>query len=482
MLSFNLLAVTGWLIFNSLELVAPTQQTAIISAKFTYLFVAISPVFWVGFALHYTGKHRWLSFPRFAFFWFIPLLTFILVQTNETHRLVWATSKLVSVNPHLHIFRVSYGSWFWVHAAYSYLMVFTGALIIGIQYFRADTLYRAQSRWLILGAITPLIFNFVYIFRLIPTLKKDFSPLAFAFAGIAFAIGIFRYRLFEIMPIARNTVVENMQEGMIVLSNKGQIIDINPAASLLLLCSDQEIIGTLLEKAIPEAAPLFPKDNQQSRIREFSLNRDQKKRNFEGKLSPLFDQKGKLIGHLLILQDITERKKLHQKVEKLAATDALTNLHNRRYFLELAQKELARARRYLHPITLMIIDIDYFKSINDTHGHLAGDQVLIQFSRFLKETLRTADIIGRYGGDEFVVVLPETSQETAKITAIRLCQLFKNTKPCIKESKIQLTLSIGISSEIDIKNSTDIYSLLDRADRALYLAKTRGRDQVVLEE
>jgi len=483
MLFLGLLAITGWLTSNSFELISTTDQATIFSAKISYLFFLSAPIFYLGFILQYTGKQKWLSYSRFVLFWILPAITFILVQTNEMHGLIWSSYSIVQVNQTLQILRVSsYGSWFWVNAGYTYIIIITGAIVIGNQYFRSLAPYRQQSKWLILGSVTPLIFNFVYILHLIPTLKKDYSPLAFAFAGLAYAIGIFRHRLLDIMPIARDTILENIQEGLIVLDQERRMIDINPAARSFLFPFSNEIIGVPLKESFPETAHLFSKDKQQSQVIELSIQRDKAKKQLEAKLSILKNKKGKEMGYLLILQDITERHKLYQEIKHLARTDSLTNLNNRRHLFTLGEKEIIRANRYKHPISLLIIDIDHFKEINDSYGHLSGDQILEQFSFTLQNSLRSIDIIGRYGGDEFAVVLPETHPNSAKSVANRICQITKNRVWCTTAGEIIFTLSIGISGETEVKNNTNLNSLLDRADRALYLAKSRGRNQVALEK
>ena len=485
MLSLALLAITGWLISSTLELIATTDQATIFIAKLSYLFILSAPIFLLGFALEYTGKQKWISYPRFILFWIIPIITFFLVQTNGLHGLIWFNYSVVPVNQDLQVLRInSYGSWFWLQAAFNYSLITAGVIVISNQYFRSNILYRKQMGWLILGAVFPLIFNLIYILRLIPTLKKDFSPLAFAFASLAFAIGIFRHRLLDIMPIARNTIIENMEEGVIVLDTEGRMIDINPVARRLLFPSDQETtgIGASLTDYFPTATPSLAQDDQKNRGFEFSIERNKSKRLFEGKLSSLRDFQNKCIGYLLILQDVTEQKKLYQKIELLASTDTLTDLNNRRHLFALGEKEVDRAKRYKYPISLLIIDIDLFKEINDTHGHVVGDQILKQFSFFLQSTLRSVDIIGRYGGDEFIVILPKTSLKTAHITALRLCCTIDNNSFSTEAGEIHFTLIIGLSSENNVTHNTDLYALLERADHALYLAKSRGRNQVAIEE
>lgn len=482
MLMLDLLAVTGWLMSSSAELLSQDPKMVVVSAKLSYLFIASAPVFWLGFALQYRGKDHWLSLPRFLFFWIIPSLTFMFAQTNELHGLIWENPTVVHVTKNLHFLDVpSYGSWFWVHVLYSYILIFTGAVLIARQHFNTAEIYRKQSRWMIAGGVLPLIFNFFYILKLIPGLEKDFSSLAYAFAGVAFSVGIFRHGLLDIMPIARNTIVESMKDAVLVVDKESRLIDINAAARKLLLPTQDLLIGQPLEQYIPEIRPFLPRDDQASRVREISITRNGRLRNFEGNLTSLRNHNHKHLGYLITLQDITERKKLNEEVRRLASEDPLTGLYNRRHLLELAEQEISRASRYGHPFSLLIIDLDYFKQINDTYGHLTGDEVLVYFANFLKEALRSIDIIGRFGGDEFVVLLPETSSETALLTAQRLSKTIGKSPCHTQKGDLLFTLSIGVSSDEQIKADTDIYDLLERADRALYQAKSLGRNQVAAE-
>jgi len=162
--------------------------------------------------------------------------------------------------------------------------------------------------------------------------------------------------------------------------------------------------------------------------------------------------------------------------EQLALTDSLTGLDNRRNFLNLAEKETQRARRFSHPVSLMILDIDDFKDINDSFGHLVGDQVLITVAERLKNSLRNIDLLARYGGDEFIILLVEADQEYATIIGQRLHQTII-TKP-VKTDRGQLTLSISIGIATITKGFTNEIDLLRIADDALYAAKSAGKNQI----
>ncbi len=162
---------------------------------------------------------------------------------------------------------------------------------------------------------------------------------------------------------------------------------------------------------------------------------------------------------------------------KLATTDPLTGLYNRRHYFDLAEQEVARSRRYGHPLACIMFDIDYFKRINDSYGHLFGDRVLKGMVWRCRENIRQVDIFARYGGDEFVILLPETGLQRSKQLTERLCHGFQNQPLKIDEREIPITLSMGVASMPgDHDLALDI--LLNRADEALYDAKEKGRNQI----
>jgi diguanylate cyclase (GGDEF)-like protein/PAS domain S-box-containing protein len=185
-----------------------------------------------------------------------------------------------------------------------------------------------------------------------------------------------------------------------------------------------------------------------------------------------------LIGSIANLASIAiEHHQVEEELERQAHTDYLTELANRRYFMELAEAELARALRYKIPLLLFMLDIDHFKAVNDNHGHKTGDVVLQKIAAILRQSLREVDIIGRLGGEEFAVILPETETDEAFETAERLRLAIAHT-PLQTETGglLSVTVSIGIATLTE--ESPDIEVLLKQADDALYVAKNSGRNQV----
>jgi|GEM_PF-2328552 len=178
-----------------------------------------------------------------------------------------------------------------------------------------------------------------------------------------------------------------------------------------------------------------------------------------------------------IIIDITERKQLEAELERLATTDPLTGVLNRRQLVSLAMVELGRAARYGHFTSVIMLDIDYFKRINDIYGHATGDEVLARLSQLLNKIARTSDLVARYGGEEFVLVLPETNIFSAQDVAERIRQTIAETVFSIKEQTIRITVSLGVTSSE--RGTQDFEALLKDADQLLYQAKQAGRDRVV---
>lgn len=191
---------------------------------------------------------------------------------------------------------------------------------------------------------------------------------------------------------------------------------------------------------------------------------------------PLVDgvKPDRLIG---LSTDITEMHNLREELERRATTDDLTGLSSRGHFMELALITLKRAQRYGEPLSLLILDIDRFKDINDTFGHQAGDLVLTGLAGYCRQAIRACDLIGRIGGEEFAILLPKTDLEDACKLAERLCRDLEEQRwICDQDTEVAVTVSIGVAALNSSIPSLD--ALYAHADRALYAAKDAGRNRV----
>lgn len=194
--------------------------------------------------------------------------------------------------------------------------------------------------------------------------------------------------------------------------------------------------------------------------------------------APHYIKDGELIGYHGISRDISERKQLLEKLNRLATIDDLTQIPNRRYFMHLADLELKRAKRYHHPLSIILIDFDNLKVINDTHGHLAGDRALMVFSKIVKTLIRDIDVLGRFGGDEFLILLPETDAQQANVVVERIHQVLAASPVIYQDIHFKISISSGIAS---MEEWTDtIKGLIQKADKALYKDKDKHGKEIFI--
>ena len=196
-------------------------------------------------------------------------------------------------------------------------------------------------------------------------------------------------------------------------------------------------------------------------------------------VSAVEEKTGEITGFSVVLRDVTERKSTGDEIRRLLITDQLTGVSNRARFYELAEAEYARWKRFRQPLSALMIDIDHFKRINDTYGHAAGDEVLKQVAVSLQTGLRSIDVIGRLGGEEFAILLPSIDLEGAEMVAERLRRTIAGLSPISDGTAIPVTISVGVAQISGGAREFD--GLLKAADAALYGAKQGGRNKVVVQ-
>jgi diguanylate cyclase (GGDEF)-like protein/PAS domain S-box-containing protein len=296
-----------------------------------------------------------------------------------------------------------------------------------------------------------------------------------------------RYQAEEQLRETRDTlqtIIYSSPLAILTLDQEDKVTMWNPAAEAMFGWSDKQILGHA-NPTIPETKS---KEYEALRIAALSgmafsnldtirIRKDGTQFPVSLSVAPLRGQQSQVIGRMHVIADSTERKKLQEELRQQATTDELTQISNRRHFIELAQNEIKRAARLKRPPAIALIDLDHFKQINDTLGHAAGDRVLIEFSKICQNQIREIDVFARYGGDEFVLLLPETDQEQAYEVLERI-RLALTTHPIdINGKRITITISSGITNYAGDQASIDI--ILSQADKALYHAKESGRNNVV---
>jgi len=291
--------------------------------------------------------------------------------------------------------------------------------------------------------------------------------------------GILKYDFLEIRTLARETIFENNITGMVVLGPGKRIIDYNKAAEKFFEAINISLNNYPIEHILDRDRKLLEIFESEG-SRDFSLVIDGEERFFEIDVVPLGDSHNGITRMLKSIRDVTEERKIQQKLKYLATIDSLSGLYNRAEFMNLAKRELALAKRNNEDLSLLIMDLDNFKTINDTFGHAAGDEMIRELGRIIKTGFRKTDIAGRIGGEEFAVVLKNASLEEAKKAAEKFRETVANRKVIYGGGQeISFTVSIGVTAiHGNTDNVSDIEDILKIADDALYRAKAMGRNCV----
>ncbi len=282
-------------------------------------------------------------------------------------------------------------------------------------------------------------------------------------------------------------LVESLSDWVWEVDEQGRYIYCSPNVRDLLGYEPAELIGKSPLELMPAAeaarvAEIFGTAlSERSHLKDLvniNLHKDGHEVVMETSGAPVVDADGTFRGYRGIDRDITDRKELERELESQARTDVLTGLNNRRYFFELAELELARAKRHGNQFSLLMLDVDHFKLFNDSYGHHIGDRVLQKLSEVCMHTLREIDLSGRIGGEEFAIMLPETRGDRAMEVAERLRLAIAGAPVLLEQQStfVHFTVSIGVTSLVAADRQVD--DLLKRADDALYAAKNAGRNQV----
>jgi diguanylate cyclase (GGDEF)-like protein/PAS domain S-box-containing protein len=316
------------------------------------------------------------------------------------------------------------------------------------------------------------------------------APVAVGVAAVIIALyWLFVHRTHRVgVLLARQSrIIEQVHEGVVMTDPFGIISGWNAGAKRMFGYSRAEVIGrsaAMLLASADTAAEVDPIVRSFDRGRESAdlelLMRRKNGQSFPAQLllSPIRDAKGHTVGTIGYHIDVSERKKLESRLERLATVDELTGAYNRHYLSDHGPVELERARRFKRQISFLFIDLDHFKLVNDRFGHSFGDLVLSTFAKTCRNVLRPSDMFVRYGGEEFVVVLPETGQEKAVAVADRLAGRLRETVFSTNPPYRGLTISVGATTLRDSDKGID--EILDRADKATYRAKELGRDRIEL--
>ena len=475
--SLMMIAIAVYALGYALELSSSTLERIFFSLKIEYLGIVCFPAFWVLMALQSTGVFHIPRKRLVISLFIIPVLTLAVLYTNNIHQLYY---RNFAMNPDSPFPMVMFdkGPLYYGAVAYMYACILSSNIIF-IRFLRGSSQpFRKQALVVVIVSFVPWLLTIIYQIGLIPY-NLDPGSIGMSIAGLLMGYAISRLKTFRITPIARKLVFKDMADPVLVLNNEGYLTDFNLAAGKLFPSLNVRLIGTKIG-TIPDIPDQLTNYATSEMIEPemITLTRKEKAFYFQVRKTKVFSKPSRVDGIILTITELTARVELQKQLEELATRDGLTHVFNRRHFMVLAENEIIRSFRYRKHSSLIMLDIDHFKRVNDTLGHQTGDHVLVSIAECLDHNLRTFDILGRYGGEEFIIFLPETDMDTAVNIAERLCVSLSKLKLDSGGVSLSITASFGVSGCYPESNHKSLDTIITSADSALYRAKNSGRNRV----
>jgi diguanylate cyclase (GGDEF)-like protein/PAS domain S-box-containing protein len=470
-LTVVLLAAAWWTFAYALELSGADLPTVRLWGDLKYLGILLFAPSWLLFSLRYTERQGLVTGRLLAALCVMPVATVALLANDATHDL------LRSYPPQLRPGELPYaipGPLFWVHLAYTYGLMIAGAAIVVAACLRASRVYRRQALVVATAAAVCLVGNILHMGDIGPFRVFDVTPFALLAASGVLLWGVLRFGLFQLLPVARDRVVERMTDAVVVLDTDRRVVDLNPAARELLGADARAAIGEPVAALLPGAGAVLdrhrdtPEGHEQIRLGCGGATRF-----YDLALSLLRDPGGRATGTVLVLRDVTERRRAEEQLVRLAHHDPLTGAANRKLFTDRLEAATSGDREF----ALLYCDLDRFKRINDTLGHEVGDLVLEAVAQRLADASGAADTLGRLGGDEFVLLLPQVADDDTLALRAGALAAAVSCPLQVRGHELYLTASIGVARWP--RDGSDAATLLRHADAAMYQAKRRGRNRVV---
>lgn len=475
--------VAVWTVASMLEMLSASPTEKLIWRHVQLVGVFGLPVTCLHFAVSYGRRTGWKRL--LPLFWIVPIVALVLVGTDEAHQIIRENSRpgpqplgttlLFAATPAGILFLV-----------YGFCLVLVSMIVLGIMARQVS----GQARTQVILIMVSFFLVFAVAFIKVMFLERgayDIPIVTLYLPGsLVLFYNLFWHKLFVVTPFARDKVFDVIEQGILVTDGLGVVVDRNPYAARL---SGKffGVTGNMVGKSLAEMFEGYPEwlelvhSHRAGDLEVQSPLADAGARFLRIKTYPLANERGKAIGMVSLLRDITARRLHEYELQTKADMDSLTGLLNRNGFLGAFHQMLENAGDGQGPVTVLMIDVDHFKHINDTYGHISGDRAMLRVAEVLRRTLRQQDAIGRIGGDEFAVALPGIGRGEGRSIAERILREVKAVGIEMENGEeVSVALSIGICDDNGLDGDADM--LLSRADKALYAAKKQSRDCCVVWE
>lgn len=438
--------------------------------KFEYAGLSFISALWflLSWKLYYRRSPR---FRMVVLVMLIPAASCFLVMTHEYHSLYYRSLDVLEIGTKM-LVSIEKGPWYWIQLT-GHAVFLVMSLVLQIRIWRNRGYgIRESSFWIWVGTAQLFPWNIVYQLGLSAG-GIDLNPFGIAVSMLFIGYGIFRYRTLSTEEALVYTIFSSLENPMVILDRFGNISDFNAAAQSLFSWLNPFLIGKPVPPSSGDAA-LF--DPEKGKKLDKSIMMGDGMHLFEGHADPLYQDKS-VQGYIYFFRDVTENRRLLARLRRLAYFDMLTGLYNRPRFMWHAERLLRSRVLWNQPVAVLMMDIDHFKMVNDRFGHAMGDRVLQMLGRVIRTRVAGHGLAGRYGGEEFTVILPRHG----KAEAVDFAEMLRKSIAGIaferKLVPVRITVSIGVSARYP-EEGRDLDALLAEADRALYEAKRKGRDRV----
>ena len=455
-----------------MELLCNTLKYAMFWVRFQHLGIEVIAPAWLLFTLSNTGFNKRITKGWIIVISIIPLGLFLSAET-----LGWL--NIAHHNPRMDtsgafpIFTYDRNLFNYISAVYFSICIFLSTLLFALMFFRSSKSSHGQALVYLLGSIPPWLGLIAYSLGSV----YDTTPFTLGIGSLILAIGFIQLRILDIIPLARDVVFEKMCTGVMILDTDHRIMDFNPALQTIF-----PHLNLSKKKSIFDILANFPsllktiQDKSEERI-ELVIENDGSTSYYRTSCNAMYNKRGKQVGFILSFYEYTNEKHLLEKLEKLAALDGLTGIYNRPHFDQYATKEINRIQRYGGVVSMIYLDLDHFKEINDTYGHPAGDLVLKKVAETLSKNIRGSDVLARFGGEEFVVLLNQTDVLAARALGERLRVALESLKVQFDGHDIPVLASFGITG-LTSGSKLNLDTIYRLADQAMYHSKNRGGNRV----
>lgn len=440
-----------------------------------YIGVPFFPALWLLVSMFYTNRVQQLKGIKGILLFGIPTVTFFIRLTNPWHYLYYNEITLKYFGNGISTMVLSKGPLFYIHMVYVLVVLIFCTRIYFQTYKKSEGNKKTQFKILFISSVLPFL---AFIFGIIDfgRIGIDFTALILPISIYLIDIALTKYNFLEIDVLAREKAFEDTSTGLVIVDTYNRIVDYNKQSIEYFKWMGIKIEKKLLNVIIHEDEQLLrgilrlenkiicTKVNNQDKYLYLNVESIQ--------------NKGENAGLFLKFEDVTENELMKKRLFEMATTDELSGLNNRRSFREGIEEAFLRARRYDEKLSVLAIDIDFFKRVNDTYGHGVGDEVIKEISKELLTNFRESDIVGRVGGEEFAVVMIKTDKEQGYHKAELFRKAIEDKLIEFDGYSVKVTVSIGLA-EVN-RDTMNFDNLLNAADNALYTAKDQGRNRTII--